>query len=440
MRPALPGPKRAPRPAPPPSRSPPKAPRLAVLPGGAGSRFSLLWVLLLSLLAGLAYEFWPQLRQTAVQTVADIEQRRQQARQIQDAPNVAAQARPEAAPAYGEMPAPPPSSPPSPARAAVEPLAEALQALALGPLREIAGLSSEAMQLGLGPSGQLLFTSKYAVLRLDPAEPLSRRTLFTPGLYLQQFPDDRPQAMASALALPGERYLLGGWHGELLLWDDGRLSRLSGREQRPRGRIADLQRHGDAVLLAGDGLWRWQPGQPELEELPLPGTPRVRALGQRPERLLLAVDGGRVLEWTAAHGAQAWLRLPPDAGSVEAIRPADDGGWWLAGTRGLYHASADGQRLETVLDGVWTTSLVEQDGELWVGSWKQGLLLRREGRWYRLGAGLGGLAEDSVSDLAIDSEDQLWLALYGGGGWQAPRPVLRAELLRRPWTPVPDSP
>jgi hypothetical protein len=44
----------------------------------------------------------------------------------------------------------------------------------------------------------------------------------------------------------------------------------------------------------------------------------------------------------------------------------------------------------------------------------------------------------SVSALTIDAQERLWLALYGGGGWRADLPSLRAQILQRPWSPAAD--
>lgn len=314
-------------------------------------------------------------------------------------------------------------------------LLESAASLAAGPLRELSDLSSEGMQAGLGPDGRVLLTSKYRVLSLGAGDANDRRTLFSPEMYRAQFPDGRMQAMASALMLPGGCYLLGGWHGEVLLGSDSELRQLSTREQRPKGRIADLRAWGDAVLLAGDGLWRLRSDGSGLEELRLPTRRRLAALGVQGDQVLIAEDGRRIHRWTGA-SAEPWLELPREDARVEALAAATGGGWWIASTRGLYRADREGQVQELLLDGVWISAVLERADELWVGSWKQGLLLRRNARWYRLGEGFGGLAAASVSGIAVDSADHAWLSLYGGGAWHAPLAVLREALLKQPWTPV----
>lgn len=308
----------------------------------------------------------------------------------------------------------------------------------LGPLQEVANISSEGMEVELGPEGQVLMTSKRSVQRLAAGDPNNRQVLFSMALYRAQFSDSRPQAMASALALPNERYLLGGWHGEVLLWADGKLQRLSSRDERPKGKIADLRVRGDEVLVAGDGLWRLAPDGQHLQEIPLPGLQRIRAMGQREGRLLLATDDKTIYELNGDRAAP-WLTLPEGGGYVEMMVPARDGGWLIGTTRGLFRFSDNGQRLDNILTGIWTTSVIERPDELWVGTWKQGLLLYRHGQWHRLSAGVGGLDHNAVNGLVIDSADHFWLTLYGGGGWHAELGSLRERLMQNPWSPEADA-
>lgn len=316
---------------------------------------------------------------------------------------------------------------------------ESAASLAMGPLQEVVDLSSEGMDAELGPDGRVLLTSKYRVLSLGAGNANDRRTRFSSEMYRAQFPQGRVQAMASALALPGERWLLGGWHGEVLLGSREGLQRLSARDERPRGRIADMQHGDEAVLIAGDGLWRLKADGNALEELPLPTRQRLVALGVQGEQVLLAEDGRRVYRWTGA-SAEPWLELPrADARLQVLAAAADASGWWIGSTRGLLRVDPQGRVLESLLDDVWISAVVERPGELWVGSWKQGLLLRRADRWYRLGEGLGGLAASSVSGITVDPADHVWLALYGGGAWHAPLSSLRDALLHQPWNPVADA-
>lgn len=299
-------------------------------------------------------------------------------------------------------------------------------------LTAVPSFSSEGMEAEIGPDGQVLLTSKYAIQRVEPGNPDERRVLYTPQHYLRQFPDLRPQAMASALALPGERYLFGGWHGEVLLLVGERMVRLAGDGPRPQGRIADLQRWGERVLVAGDGLWELTPDGRGLREIPLYGVGRIRTTAPHGNVLLIA-DGRAIHEWDGSR-VQRWLQAP-DGGSLEMLAPAEHGGWWIGSTAGLYRA--DGARtVKAVLPGVWVTGVAERAGELWVASWKQGLLLRRADRWYRLDRPY--LPTESVSAVAIDGADHAWITLYGGGALHAPLAVLRRQLLDHRWTPAPD--
>lgn len=337
-----------------------------------------------------------------------------------------------------DEPAPAAVTSSDPVQQLAERLQESAAALITGPLREVVDLSSEGMDAELGQDGRVLLTSKYRILSLGAGNPNDRLTVFSPGLYNEQFPQARAQAMASALALPGEHYLLGGWHGEVLLRSKGQLRKLSAREERPRGRIADMRRWGDATLIAGDGLWRLDSTNEGLQEIPLPTRRRLSALGVRGNELLVATEGPQIYRWSGS-AVEPWLSLPGGADRVEALAASHEGGWWIGSTNGLLRVDDTGQIAEQPLENVWVTAVLARPDELWIGSWKQGLLLRREGRWYRLDEGLTGLAASSVSSLTVDATDQVWLTLYGGGAWHAPLAALREELMKRPWTPVADG-
>ncbi|HEX4895597.1 MAG TPA: hypothetical protein VFV11_04630 [Solimonas sp.] len=346
------------------------------------------------------------------------------------------------APTPTALPAPtqsPTAAAPLPAPVAPEAPLAAPRLRRRGPLTGVDDFSSEGMEAELGPDGQVLLTSKYAVQRYAGADLHDRRRLFSPQLYLEQFPEGRPQALASALALPGERYVLGGWHGEVLFWEDGRLRQLSDGQRRPRGRIADLLAADGEVWVAGDGLWRLRADGQGLQEIPTPGLGRIRALAQRPGGpRLVGADVGGIHRWTGER-LEPWLALPPEVGQLQMLVPARDGRWLLGTNKGLYRLPADGSSLDVLLAGVWVTAVAEPAAapdELWVGSWRQGLLLRRGGRWFRLGGGEEGLPVEAVSGLVIDPQDRLWLTLYGGGAWQAPRTALAESL--RAWAPGPD--
>lgn len=440
MRPALPAPSPKPSPKPTPT---PRAGGLktsspqAVQPGESPAENRRIGLLLvLGVVVGLLVQFWPQVRKQVDATLQVLQDRRTAAEvqqpQEHDPPPAKAAAlaiEPQAAEVTGA--------------AAIEGLTErvapALSALiGAAPLQKVAGLSSEAMQVALTPAGEVLMTSKYAVLELGAGESSLRRLLYSPAQYREQFPEAHPQAMASSLLLADGRYLLGGWHGEVLLGQRGVLRRLSAREQRPQGRITELLAWKGQVLLAGDGFWRLVDGGRALQEIHLPGASRIAAVGVGARQLLLADSGRRLLAWDG-QVADLWPLWSEDAGRIQTLRPARDGGWWVGTTRGLYRIDERGNRPQVLLKDVWVTDLAEHAGERWVGTWKQGLLLWRDGRWYRLGAGPTGLADDSVSALAIDSRRRLWLALYGGGGWSAPLAALREHLMEHAWTPVPDA-
>ncbi|PXV70549.1 hypothetical protein [Sinimarinibacterium flocculans] len=416
-------------PSEPDSRSRPP-PARAVLPGESRSENRrIVLLLVLGALVGLLVEFWPEVKQATGEVVQALhEPSPDRSIPIPTAPDATARSEagtgPDAAATGARAPDATPGAVPI------------LSMLTGGPLREIEGMSSEAMQVALTPTGDVLMTGKYAVLELGAGDAPLRRLLYSPRRYREQFADGRSQAMASALLLADGRYLLGGWHGEVLMGRDETLHRLSAREDRPKGRIVRMLAWNGHVLVAGDGLWRLDDEGGQLREITLPGASRLDAVGAGESQLLLADSGRRILAWDGDR-AEPWMQWPDDAGRVEALVPAREGGWWVGSTRGLFRVGDDRQ-IRVVLPGVWVTGIVDRADESWIGTWKQGLLLRRDDRWYRLGTGIGGLADESVNALTVDAQEHLWLALYGGGGWRAPLPALRDRIMRHPWVPEAD--
>lgn len=283
-------------------------------------------------------------------------------------------------------------------------------------------------------SGMVLLDSKYSVMLFDPSRPQWQRQLY--GRQVQEC-GRLASASASAL-LPDGRSVHGGWHGELFLNDAGVLKTLSDKTTPPRGRLRQLLVWNDLLLVAGKGLWVYTVADlSPLSEVQALSSQSVHAMTVNAAGHLLVASDRALWRWRPGKPIENWKADLPQTGRINFLLSASDASIWLAANKGLFHFDASGQLLESLLDGVWTTAIVELDDELWVGTWKQGLLLRSQGRWFQYST-LNGLADPSVSGFAVDSSGTAWVGLYGEAAWRGPIQKLREQTLKSPYVLKPD--
>jgi hypothetical protein len=212
------------------------------------------------------------------------------------------------------------------------------------------------------------------------------------------------------------RLFIGGWDGRVLAYEGGRWRWLA----EPKGpvvrRVFDLMPHrGTLWVGASQGLWRRVAGR--WERVPELGRGEVRALRRGPDGALWAVAAGGLWRLEADGWRAVWSARR--AGAVQCAQPSGEG-WRVGTTAGLLRLADGGTRW--LLRGRSVSVLAEAAGHMVFGVWQDGLYAQEGDRMRRLP--LYGVAK--VSDLRV-VDDELWLALYGGGFRRIPVSALFAE-------------
>ncbi|MGJ8670641.1 MAG: hypothetical protein ACSHXK_14215 [Oceanococcus sp.] len=314
-------------------------------------------------------------------------------------------------------------------------LAEAVPLVAKKPFKPALNLTSDATDVQLGPQAQVVVSSKYAVVAYAAGNPNDRQTLLTPALYKTAFDGEKYQAIRSVLALPDGRYLFGGWHGLLLARQGEKFVQLSNREQEPTGSIRSLVFWQGAAYAAGRGLWRIKSDAIKPEPIAAFADYRLQAVLAADDGLFVA-NSSRVWKWRFGQKHVVVSDLPATL-RITGLFWAPDQQLRILTNGGLFIRDENGRTRLEALEGVWLREAKQINGQLWLASWKQGLLMRENGQWHRYSEA-DGLAGNAVSALAIDAQDHMWLALYGKGGWQAPRADVLDRIRQLKWDPHPD--
>ncbi len=242
------------------------------------------------------------------------------------------------------------------------------------------------------------------------------------------------EANTPALGSSGILRLITDHEGGLwIMMEGGGLARLAGGQFTAFGSESGLPA-GGAVALVQDsedrllvvdrdgGLHRIENGRLRR---PAPEATRVGA-----ERALLLAPSEPCFvnkQGKAINSSQAPLRLPTAGGSpqpsveltVACATRRREGGFWLAAAPGVYRIENGCLQAPAAPFPQPARGLVamteDHDGNLWIGTWADGLFRRdRAGRWQRFRAG-AGLAENDVSALFVDRENNVWVGTGSGG-------------------------
>lgn len=129
----------------------------------------------------------------------------------------------------------------------------------------------------------------------------------------------------------------------------------------------------------------------------------------------------------AANSSQTLLRLPAcgaqDAPHLDlkilCATRSREGGFWLAATSGVYRLQNGCVQEPALLFESPKKDLVavaeDRRGNLWIGSWAEGLLCRDavgHMQWFSAGS---GLSEKDVASVFVDREDNVWVGTFTGG-------------------------
>jgi signal transduction histidine kinase/ligand-binding sensor domain-containing protein len=244
--------------------------------------------------------------------------------------------------------------------------------------------------------GTLWVATQHGLDRLDPARGTFTRVLPGPG--------GPPLYVYSLLAAPDGGLWAGTVGGGLFARDpaSGRFARIAGEPARPgEGAVDDA-----FVLLPGGpgGLWLGsQRGLCRLDAATgrarcvLPDAPRGAAPGESSETVTSLAPGPDGTIWVGALGGLT--EFDPATGAFRKAVEIDD-------------REHPGRRSRI------TCLLRDRAGDLWIGTWEDGLMRRRAraAPFFALDhAPRHGPGESDVTALLEDRAGRLWLATSGGG-------------------------
>lgn len=229
--------------------------------------------------------------------------------------------------------------------------------------------------------------------------------------------DGQALRITRVLARRSGEVLLGMANGQLWLHDpmaSPSLLRLS-VEPAPESEITALFEDSVGVLWVGSytsGLFRARSLSPllrrELAPDPLPigfANRSVRAIRSEEGAMLVGLDSGLLIQPQQGSGRSH----PALRGvSVRVIEPEPEGGWWLGTDSGLWRMGADEQVLQIAgSERRRVTALLREDGRLLVAT-RSGLLDLRLPQ-LEFAAVPQALRRSFLTSLARDREGQLWL-------------------------------
>lgn len=278
---------------------------------------------------------------------------------------------------------------------------------------ELPGLHGDIMAVERAVDSSLWVAGKYDVVRY-PAGAIDRaQRLLNPDTYRGQFHRRMDALSALHLTAAGDAWV-GTWYGEVLRYRSGSWALVSDRGIRPTGRIHAIADAGGSIYVAARGLWTSAANAEHLGRVEDFPDQEVTALARSPAGELMVGTASGVL---ARRGGR-WRKLWPigrDDGQVNALFYTSGGKLLVATRDGYLVVDPGGRILYRELEGKWVTGFAQlADGELWVATWKSGVHVKAGGAWRHIGY-TQGLGDDSLSALAVDHRQRLWLGIHADG-------------------------
>jgi signal transduction histidine kinase/ligand-binding sensor domain-containing protein len=268
--------------------------------------------------------------------------------------------------------------------------------------------SEPVSALAAAPDGDLWVGETSRLLRI-PAATLSRFTLSE--VVVHTF--DEPGVKIIFLRFSKDGVLWLGTYRGLFRYDHGRMAAVG-----PRSSVRRITEARDGHLLVAthDGL---------LDVAGSTATPhrlRPEQLGVKDGEVLEALEDSHRTTWyLTLHGlareADGRLeRIPPyGPGGLAAVRIHEDrhGTIWIAKTTGLFRVTSTG--LELAAPDLEVMSLFnDRDGNLWVGTWNDGLYRFTEAA-VRMFTTADGLPNNSIGTVLEAHDGTIWAGANCGG-------------------------
>ncbi|NOY68251.1 MAG: hypothetical protein GXP53_01980 [Deltaproteobacteria bacterium] len=276
-------------------------------------------------------------------------------------------------------------------------------------VHEVSGRFYGAMKVRQGPAGRMWVLSKYKVVRFSGDDP---DVLLDGNIYKAVFKHKMNSLSTILVAGAGEAWV-GSWYGGLFHYMNGKWTEVSAREKPLKKRIRSIMPHKEGLFLAGsDGLWRFSPET---------GMARVAEVGKYSSRALADDGRGRLLAGVGRslwrHDVDGWTRIWKGEKTDRVIGyiHAMKNGTVLLGTHnGLVTLNSDGAEISRELGGRQVTAITPINGRLWIGTWREGVLVSSDAGWLKLDT-KSGLPADTVTSISHDGNGRAWITLYGGG-------------------------
>ena len=229
--------------------------------------------------------------------------------------------------------------------------------------------------------------------------------------------DGIPQSQVTALAQDREGYLWVGTWGGLARFNGGRFRVFSLEDGLPNVRINEMlaARDGSLWISTGSGVSRWDRHRLETIDDPAVRRLRCRALAEDIDgRVWIGTDNGLAV-WSRERFAQ--YHPGGVAGPLVFDILADREGILAAADNGLWRFSGEAEPARVAgpagIDPVDYRALAATAEGLWLGTYNEGVWLRNEAGWSKLGG--VGAAPRSIYRLTVEPSGALYIATIDNG-------------------------
>lgn len=206
---------------------------------------------------------------------------------------------------------------------------------------------------------------------------------------------------------------IGTWQGELVSLKDQK-ARIRVDRESSIGKVqAILPAGGQIYLATSRGLWIWNEQSEVLSKVSYFDERAIKGLMQTPDGTILVAESRTVTQQTSSGWVQ-WPDMPEFNGTIRAVESLSDGTFLINTDSGIVWFDEDALSSSNALSGKKVDSADRSpSGELWAGSWDQGIWWQAGDRWTRLSHWYW--LPDSINSIRFDSQGNLWISVYDQG-------------------------